>query len=74
MLGNRFHWYLMVEVAIEDRVIKKMYGRVVYNFMQKIVEVRSQSLFLLMCLTHSSRKEGQSAATSCGVKASWSTL
>lgn len=31
----------MVEVAIEDRVIKKMYGRVVYNFMQKIVEVRS---------------------------------
>ncbi|EPS97255.1 hypothetical protein FOMPIDRAFT_1166642 [Fomitopsis schrenkii] len=38
VLGNRFHWYLMVEVAIEDRVIKKMYGRVVYNFMQKIVE------------------------------------
>ncbi|KAH9930146.1 atypical/PIKK/PI3K protein kinase [Fomitopsis serialis] len=36
--SNRFHWYLMVEVAIEDRVIKKMYGRVVYNFMQKIVE------------------------------------
>ncbi|KAI0730079.1 atypical/PIKK/PI3K protein kinase [Fomitopsis betulina] len=38
VLGNRFHWYLMVEVAIEDRVLKKMYGRVVYNFMQKIVE------------------------------------
>ncbi|KZT73494.1 putative atypical/PIKK/PI3K protein kinase [Daedalea quercina L-15889] len=38
ILGNRFHWYLMVEVAIEDRVIKKMYGRVVYNYMQKIVE------------------------------------
>lgn len=30
----------MVEVAIEDRVIAKMYGRVVYKFMGKILEVR----------------------------------
>lgn len=48
VLGNRFHWYLMVEVAIEDRVLKKMYGRVVYNFMQKIVEVCPAWLSILL--------------------------
>ena len=39
VLGNRFHWYLMVEVALEDRVMAKMYGRVVFKFMQQILEV-----------------------------------
>lgn len=39
ILGNRFHWYLMVEVALEDRVMAKMYGRVVFKFMQQILEV-----------------------------------
>ena len=38
VLGNRFHWYLMVEVAMEDKVMAKMYGRVVFKFM-KILEV-----------------------------------
>ncbi|KAF8647050.1 hypothetical protein AX16_006887 [Volvariella volvacea WC 439] len=38
MLGNRLYWYLMVEVALEDRVMAKMYGRVVYRFMNKILE------------------------------------
>ncbi|KAI0709903.1 atypical/PIKK/PI3K protein kinase [Earliella scabrosa] len=37
ILGNRFHWYLMVEVAMEDKVMAKMYGRVVFKFM-KILE------------------------------------
>ena len=39
ILGNRFYWYLMVEVALEDRVMAKMYGRVVFKFMNKIQEV-----------------------------------
>ena len=29
----------MVEVALEDRVMAKMYGRVVFKFMNKIQEV-----------------------------------
>ncbi|KAM5544566.1 hypothetical protein V8D89_001464 [Ganoderma adspersum] len=33
ILGNRFHWYLMVEVAMEDKVMAKLYGRVVFKFM-----------------------------------------
>ena len=39
ILGNRLYWYLMVEVALEDRVMAKMYGRVVYKFMKKVTEV-----------------------------------
>ncbi|KAJ7604536.1 atypical/PIKK/PI3K protein kinase [Mycena polygramma] len=38
VLGNRLYWYLMVEVALEDRVMAKMYGRVVFRFMGKILE------------------------------------
>ncbi|KAI9066092.1 atypical/PIKK/PI3K protein kinase [Trametes sanguinea] len=37
ILGNRFYWYLMVEVAMEDKLMAKMYGRVVFKFM-KILE------------------------------------
>ena len=40
ILGNRFYWYLMVEVSMEDKVMAKMYGRVVFKFM-KILEVKS---------------------------------
>ncbi len=39
ILGNRLYWYLMVEVALEDKVIAKMYGRVVFKFMSKVLEV-----------------------------------
>jgi hypothetical protein len=39
VLGNRLYWYLMVEVALEDRLMAKMYGRVVFKFMNKILEV-----------------------------------
>ncbi|KAF9070787.1 putative atypical/PIKK/PI3K protein kinase [Rhodocollybia butyracea] len=42
-LGNRLYWYLMVEVALEDKVISKMYGRVVFKFMNKILEVENGS-------------------------------
>ena len=48
MLGNRFHWYLMVEVSLEDRIMAKMYGRVVFKFMGKVLEA---SQFPLMSLT-----------------------
>lgn len=39
ILGNRLYWYLMVEVALEDRLMAKMYARVVFKFMSKIMEV-----------------------------------
>ncbi|EMD33468.1 class 3 phosphatylinositol 3-kinase [Gelatoporia subvermispora B] len=38
ILGNRFHWYLMVEVALDDRLVRKMYARVDFKFMSKILE------------------------------------
>lgn len=41
ILGNRLYWYLMVEVALEDRIMAKMYGRVVYKYMKQISEVRN---------------------------------
>lgn len=37
VLGNRFHWYLMVEV--EDKVTGKMFGRVAYKFQEQISKV-----------------------------------
>lgn len=43
VLGNRLYWYLMVEVALEDRVMAKMYGRVVYKYMNKILESENGS-------------------------------
>ncbi|KDQ59030.1 hypothetical protein JAAARDRAFT_33751 [Jaapia argillacea MUCL 33604] len=36
VLGNRFNWYLMVEVALEDSVMAKMYGRLVFKFYRSI--------------------------------------
>ena len=50
VLGNRLYWYLMVEVALEDRVMAKMYGRVVFKFMNKILEVCD----LATCAYHNS--------------------
>ena len=40
VLGNRLYWYLIVEIALEDKVISKMYGRVVFKYMNKILEVK----------------------------------
>ncbi|KZS92387.1 putative atypical/PIKK/PI3K protein kinase [Sistotremastrum niveocremeum HHB9708] len=38
ILGNRFHWYLMVEVQSDDKVSAKMYAKVDFRFQQKISE------------------------------------
>ncbi|KAG7092293.1 hypothetical protein E1B28_008655 [Marasmius oreades] len=44
VLGNRLYWYLIVEVELEeDKVVSKMYGRVVFRFMQRILESESGS-------------------------------
>ncbi|KAK1232983.1 Phosphatidylinositol (PI) 3-kinase [Marasmius sp. AFHP31] len=44
VLGNRLYWYLIVEVELEeDKVVSKMYGRVVFKFMQKILESENGS-------------------------------
>lgn len=48
ILGNRFHWYLMVEIAMEDQIIAKMYGRVVFKFMSKLLEVHVHLAFCSM--------------------------
>ncbi|CAI2174621.1 6179_t:CDS:10, partial [Funneliformis geosporum] len=37
ILGNNFHWYLMVEC--EDKVVGKMYAKVAYQFMIAIMEI-----------------------------------
>jgi len=42
-LGNRLYWYLIVEVELEDRVVAKMYGRVVFKFLNKILESENGS-------------------------------
>lgn len=34
VLGNRLHWYLMVEV--EDKENGKMYGRVAFKFQERL--------------------------------------
>lgn len=54
ILGNRLYWYLMVEVALEDRVMAKMYGRVVFKFMSKIMEVCHALISLDNISTYSS--------------------
>ncbi|KAI8089272.1 kinase-like domain-containing protein [Halteromyces radiatus] len=37
ILGNYFHWYLMVEC--EDKVVGKMYAKVAYHYFKAILEV-----------------------------------
>ena len=39
ILGNRFHWYLMVEVALEDKLVAKVYGKVWYKYMEQLKKV-----------------------------------
>ena len=40
VLGYRLYWYLTVEVALEDRLMGKMYGKVIYQFLKLLKEVR----------------------------------
>ena len=62
IMGNQLYWYLMVEVALEDKVMAKMYGRVVFKFMNKILEVGLQATYCLsLSLTdHVRQSEGGS--------------
>jgi phosphatidylinositol 3-kinase len=39
VLGNRLNWYLMVEM--EDKMVKKMYAKVAFEFQRQLNEVRS---------------------------------
>ncbi|CAO3673179.1 unnamed protein product [Umbelopsis vinacea] len=39
VLGNYFHWYLMVEC--EDKVVGRMYAKVAYHYLTAILEVPS---------------------------------
>lgn len=41
VLGIRLHWYLMVEM--ENKATAKTYGRVVYKYMSKLMEVSRKS-------------------------------
>lgn len=50
VLGNRFHWYLMVEVALEDKMVAKVYGKIWYKFMEKVKKVRCSTASLLLCV------------------------
>jgi Phosphoinositide 3-kinase family, accessory domain (PIK domain) len=43
VFGNRFYWYLMVEIGVEDKVTSKLYARVVYRFQNRIAEVSAFS-------------------------------
>ena len=52
VLGNRFHWYLMVEVALEDKQVAKVYGKVWYKYMEKLKKVMPT---LLICQSLSDR-------------------
>ncbi|KAG1727714.1 atypical PIKK PI3K protein kinase [Suillus lakei] len=42
-LGNRLYWYLIVEVQLKDRAVAKMYGQVVFKFLNKILESENGS-------------------------------
>jgi hypothetical protein len=44
VLGNRFHWYLMVEVALEDKTSAKVFGKVWFKFMERLKRVRCDVL------------------------------
>ncbi|KAF9048681.1 kinase-like domain-containing protein [Panaeolus papilionaceus] len=43
VLGNRLYWYLSVEVGLEDKTMGKMYGRVIFKFMNKLLEAENGS-------------------------------
>ena len=44
VLGNRFNWYLTVEIALEDKTVAKVYGKVWFKFLEGIKKVRSAVL------------------------------
>ena len=40
VLGNRLYWYLTVEVSLEDPLMAKMYGRILFKFLQHLQKVQ----------------------------------
>jgi phosphatidylinositol 3-kinase len=40
ILGYRLYWYLTVEIALEDRQMRRMYGKVIFEFLKQVEEVR----------------------------------
>ena len=48
VLEYRLYWYLTVEVALEDRLMGKMYGKVIFKFLKQLQEVQ----VLLRSLAH----------------------
>ena len=77
IVGNRLYWYLMVEVALEDRVMAKMYGRVVFKFMNKILEVCNLAyarIVLIIFFLFPSLRMALSDVKRCVAKVLWSTL
>ncbi|CAB5209963.1 unnamed protein product [Rhizophagus irregularis] len=39
ILGNNFHWYLMVECEDGNKTVSKMYGKVDYRFMTEMTKI-----------------------------------
>jgi len=40
VLRYRLYWYLTVEVALEGRLMGKKYGKVIFQFLKQLQEVR----------------------------------
>lgn len=73
VLGNRFHWYLMVEVALEDKTTAKVFGKVWFKFMEKLKKVgwASNTHIRVTALTGtSSQKTAQGGQRSYGARMS----
>ncbi|KAJ3092312.1 Phosphatidylinositol (PI) 3-kinase [Quaeritorhiza haematococci] len=39
ILGNNFHWYLMVECEDKDKNVGRMYAKIAYQFMSSMMEI-----------------------------------
>ena len=64
VLEYRLYWYLTVEVALEDRLMGKMYGKVIFNFIKRLVEVQAlfsqfSVLLLSLCFVVGERRGAQ---------------
>ncbi|KDQ06726.1 hypothetical protein BOTBODRAFT_167791 [Botryobasidium botryosum FD-172 SS1] len=41
VLGNRFYWYLMVEMEDKDKTLGELYKRLTWSFMNKIIQMEN---------------------------------
>lgn len=68
ILEYRLYWYLTVEVALEDRLIGKMYGKVIFNFIKQLLEVQtllSPFTVLVLSLFYAVRQRSGAQSTPC---------